>query len=99
MTAILLTPQSCIPASYCYNGLLYELLYYLVLCCVPLVTISWLKQMWSCKSEDGELAESAAIKLARQLNPFIRKHYAKRIVAVISHEANLNLIQVSLHFD
>ena len=48
------------------------------------MTISWLKQMWSCKSESGELAEGAAIKLARQLNPFIRKRYAKRIVAVIS---------------
>lgn len=43
---------------------------------------SWLKQLWSCKSDKGELSERDAIRLARKLDPSVSEQYAKRIVAV-----------------
>ena len=43
---------------------------------------SWLKQLWSCKADKGELPERDAIRLARKLDPFVTEQYAKRRVAV-----------------
>ena len=44
---------------------------------------SWLKQLWSCKSEKGELSEREAIRLAKKLDPSITEQFAKRRVAVL----------------
>ena len=45
--------------------------------------VSWLKQIWSCKSDRGELSAKEAVKLAKKLNPFITDQHAKRIVSVL----------------
>ena len=86
--ATILYPFTCIPSSHsCSYVTNFTELNILILDSKQ--SFSWLKQIWSCKSENDELTESAAIKLARKLNPFVKKQYAKRIVAVIS-TANLH---------
>ena len=44
--------------------------------------ISWLKQIWSCKSCDRELPERDALKMAQKFNPALTSEQAKIYVTV-----------------
>lgn len=60
--------------------------------------ISWLKQIWSCKSAHDEIAESTAIKMARKFNPFVSKEFTRNIVGVctiINHVVDLVVVYTS----
>ena len=56
---------------------------------------SWLKQIWSCTSDRGELSEKEAIKLAKKLNPFITEKTAKDIVMVYRNSGNFRVKKFS----
>ena len=47
-----------------------------------IIVISWLKQIWSCKSCDREMPERDSLKMARKFNPALTEKQAKVFVTV-----------------